>query len=144
MHRTDVRAAGVDILTVNLIREEVEIVLLHQVANLVHLSAGIEIAGRVVRVTDQDGTGALIDEFLKLLHLRQGETFLDGSGDGTDLGTRRDGERHIVSVCRFWHDDLVSWVQATHEREEHSLRTSRCDDDIIGSYVDIEFLVIIY
>ena len=62
----------------------------------------------------------LIDQLLKLLHLRQRETLLDGSGDGADLGTRRDGERHIVSVCWFWHDDFISRVQAAHEREEHS------------------------
>ncbi len=34
--------------------------------------------------------------------------------------------------------------EAAHEREENSLRTSRCNDDIIGSYVDVEFLIVIY
>ena len=144
VHRTDIRTAGIDILTVNLIREEIEVVLLHQVTNLIHLSAGIEIARRVVRVADQNGTGALIDQLLKLLHLRQGETFFYRCGDGTDLGTRRDGKRHIVSVSRFWYDNLVARVEAAHEREEYSLRTSRCNDDIIGSYVDVEFLIVIY
>ena len=144
VHRTDIRTAGIDILTVNLIREEIEVVLLHQVTNLIHLSAGIEIARRVVRVADQNGTGALIDKLLKLLYLRQGETFFYRCGDGTDLGTRRDGKRHIVSVSRFWYDNLVARVEAAHEREEYSLRTSRCNDDIIGSYVDVEFLIVIY
>ena len=144
VHRTDIRTAGVDILTVNLIREEIEVVLLYQVANLIHLSAGIEIACRVVWVTNQDGTGALIDKLLKLLHLRQGETFFYRCSDGTDLGTRRDGKRHIVSVSWFWHDNLVARVEAAHEREEYSLRTSRCNDDIIGSYVDVIFLIVIY
>ena len=42
------------------------------------------------------------------------------------------------------HDNLVARVEAAHEREEYSLRTSRCNDDIIGSYVDVEFLIVIY
>ena len=144
VHRTDIRTACIDILTVNLIREEIEVVLLHQVTYLIHLSAGIEIARRVVWITDQDGTCALIDKLLKLLYLRQGETFFYRCGNGTDLGTRRDGKRHIVSVSWFWYDNLVARVEAAHEREEYSLRTSRCDDDIIGSYVDVIFLIVIY
>ena len=144
VHRTDIRTAGIDILTVNLIREEIEVVLLHQVADLVHLSAGIEIARRVVWITNQDGTCALIDQLLKLLYLRQGETFFYRCGYGTDFGTRRDGKRHIVSVSWFWYDNLVARVEAAHEREEYSLRTSRCNDDIIGSYVDVIFLIVIY
>ena len=43
VHRTDIRTAGEQYLTVR-IREEIEVVLLHQVTNLIHLSAGIEIS----------------------------------------------------------------------------------------------------
>ena len=115
MHGTDIGASGIDVLTVYLIREEVEVVFLDKVANLVHLPAGIEISGRVVGVADQDGACALVDKLFELLDLRQGEAFFYRSGNGTYLGTCRDGECHIVSIGRFGHDDLVARIEAAHE-----------------------------
>ena len=140
----DIGRSCVDIFAVHLIGEEIQVVFLDQITDLVHLAAGIEITCRVVRVADHDGTGALVDQLLELLHLRQRETFLDGGGDGTNLGTRRDGEGHIVGICRLWHDDLITWVQTRKEGEEYRLTSSRGDDDVISSDIDIVLGVVVY
>ena len=44
---------------------------LHQVPDLVHLSAGVEVAGGVVGVANQDRARAIVDEFFKLFDFRQ-------------------------------------------------------------------------
>ena len=84
----------------------------------------------------------LVDEFLKLLHLRQRESLLNGSGYGAYLCTSRYGERHIVGVGRFGDDDFVARVEARHECEEHGFGASRRDDDVVGGDVDVKPLVV--
>ena len=60
----NIRRPRVDELTVDLVREKVKIVLPHQIADLIHLLAGIQIARRIVGITDQDCLRALCDQFL--------------------------------------------------------------------------------
>ena len=67
----DIGRSCVDILTIHLVGEEIQVVFLHEVADLVHLTTGIEIACGVVGIADHDSTGALVDQLLKLLHLGQ-------------------------------------------------------------------------
>ena len=63
----DVGSTRVAELAIDFVREEVEVVLLHDVAQLLHLLHRVEVARRVVGVADQDALGAWGDEFLKLL-----------------------------------------------------------------------------
>ena len=116
---------------------------LHQVANLVHLSACIEIACGVVGVTNQDCAGAFVDEFFKLFDLRQRKAFFDGSGHGANARAGRDGEGHIVGVSRFGYDDFVAGIEARHESKEHRFGTARSDDDIVGRETDIVTMIVI-
>lgn len=67
-----------DELSIELIQEEIQVILLHQVANLIHLFLGIEVTGRVVLIADQDGVCAFIDQLLEFLHLRQTEALFTG------------------------------------------------------------------
>ena len=134
----------VDILAIHFVREEIQVVLLHQIAYLVHLPASIKITCRVVGVTDHNSSCALVDQFLKLLHLWQRESLFDSGGNRTDLSTCRDGKCHIVSISRLWHDNLIAWVQTAEEGKEHRLTTTRGNDDIIGRDVDIVFRVIVH
>ena len=138
----DVGRTGVDVFAVDLIGKQVEVVFLHQVAYLVHLPAGVEIARRVVGVAYHNGPRVLVDEFLKLLHLGQRKALVDGGGDGADARAGTDGKGHIVGVSRFGNDDFVSRVQAAHEGEKHRLTTSRRDDDVVGRDVDVVLLVV--
>ena len=138
----DIRRTGIDKLAVHFIREQVKIILLHHVTNLVHLAAGIQIAGRIIRVTDQNSFCAFVYQLLELLHFRQGEPFLDGSRHRADHGSGRNGKRHIVGIGRFRHNDLISRIQATQKSKQHRFRTSGSDDDIIGRQVDVIFLII--
>ena len=142
MTSADVRAAGIDKLAINLVAEQVKVVLLDQVAYLIHFATGVEVARRVVRITDKDGTRLFVDELLELLDFRQGEALLDGSRDGSDDGTSRDGKRHVVCVRRLRHDYLVARVQTSQEGEQHRLATTAGDDDIIRREVDVVLAVV--
>ena len=144
MAGADVGRARIDKLAVHLVGKEVEVVFLHQVAYAVHLLARVEIARGVVGVADEDSLRALVDEFLKLLHLRQAEPLVDSGGDGPDDGTGRDGERHIVGVGGLGDDDLVAGVEACEESKQHRLRASRGDDDVVGRHEDVILGIVVH
>ena len=74
----NIRRTGIDELSVHLVGEKIESVLLHYVTELIHLAAGIEISCRVVWVADEDGLGALGDEFLEFLHRWKRKAGIDG------------------------------------------------------------------
>ena len=124
MHGRDVRRTRVDELAIHLIREQVEVVLLHEVANLVHLLLRVEVAGRVVRIADQDSLRAFVDQLLKFLHLRQTKALVDGGRDRTDNRSSRNRKAHVVGVRRLRNDDLVTGIQTAHESEKYRLRTA--------------------
>ena len=132
MARRDIGRARVDKLAIDLVREEEQIVLLDQIADAVHLLARIEVARRVVRVTDQNSARALVDKLLELLDLGQREALLDRGRDGADDCSGRDCEGHIVGVGRLGNDDLIAWIEARHKGKQHGLRASRSDDDVVG------------
>ena len=120
MASRDIGRACVDIFAIHLIAEQIEVVFLHEVANLVHLTASVEVAGWVVGVANHDGTSALVDELLEF----------------------RNGKSHIVGVSGFGDDDFITRVQTTHESEKHRFASSRGDNDVVGRYVDVVFLVV--
>ena len=142
MASTDVRAAGIDELAINLVAEQIKVILLDEIAYLIHFATGVEVARRVVGVTDKYGTRLFVDKFLELLDLRQGEAFLDGCSDGSDDGTSRDGKRHVVCVCRFRHNYLVAGIQTCQEGEQHGLTATAGDDDILRCEVDVVLAVV--
>ena len=138
----DIWRTCINIFTIHFIGEKIQIVFLYKVTNLIHFTTSIEITRRIVRITNQDGLGAFIDQFLEFFHLRKRETFFDGSGNGTDYRSRRNGKSHVVGIRRFRHDDFVTRIQATQKGEQHRFRTTGSDDDIIGIQIDVVFLVI--
>ena len=121
----------VDKLTINLIREQIKVILLHKVTNLIHLLTRVEITCRIIRVADQNRLCALSNQLLKLLHRRKSKTVLNRRRHSLDHSTRRHSKRHIVSICRLRNDDLITRIKAGHECEKHSLRTTRSHNDII-------------
>ena len=138
----DVWRTRIDVFAIHLVREQIQVVLLYQIANLVHLAACVQIARRVVRVANHDGACAVVDELLKLLYLRQRETLLDGRCNGANLCSCRDSKRHVVGVGRLRHDDFVARIEARQECKQHRLRTSRGDDDIVSRHINIIFRVV--
>ena len=140
----NIRRPCIDELTVNLVREKKQVVLLDQITYLVHLTAGIKVARRIIGIADEDSPGTLIDQLLELLHLRKRKTFLYRGSDGAHFGTGRNSERHIVGISRFGNNNLITRIQARQEREQHSLGTAGCNDDIIRRQLDIELIIITY
>ena len=142
MEDRDIRAASIDIFTIYLIREQIQVVLLYEVTNLVHLPAGIEISCWVVRVTYHYSPCARVDKFLKLLYLWQRETLIDCCCYSANLGTSTDSKCYIIGIGWFWDDDFVTWIQARHEGEQYSLRATAGDNDIIWCHLDVIFVII--
>ncbi|CCY66234.1 unknown [Prevotella sp. CAG:1124] len=143
MASTDVRRTCINILTVNFVGEQVKIVLLYQVAYLVHLPTRIKVSRRVVRITYKDGSRAVVDQLLKLLYLRQGEALFDCRSYCTYLGTGRYGKSHVIGVGRFWHDDFITRIQTRHKGEKYSLTSTACYDYVVGGYIDVVFLIVV-
>ena len=127
----DVGALGVDELSIDFVGKEVEVVFLHEVAQLQHLFLGIEIARGVVGVADEDGARLVGDLFLKLLHGWEFESVLNACLDGLDHGATGDGKRHVVGITGVGNDDFVSRVEACHVGKHDSLRASCGNYDFI-------------
>ena len=129
-------------LAVNLVGEQVEVVLLDQVAYLVHFLAGVQVTGRVVRVANQYALGARRNQGLETLHGRQGETVLNARHDRFDNRAGGYGKGRVVGICRLRHNDFIARVKAGHERELHRFGTARRNDDFLGAHFYIETLVV--
>ena len=139
----DVGRPRVDEFAVDLVREEEEVVALHQVADAVHLLARVEVSGGVVGVANQDAARALVDEPLEFGDVGQRKALLDGRNDGADDRTGRDGKGHVVGIGRLGDDDFVARVEARHKGEEHRLGASRGDDDFVGRELDLVLGVVL-
>ena len=139
----DVGRVGVDELAVDLIGEEEKVVLLDQIANLVHLLPSVEVARRVVGVADEEGSRVLVDEGFKLLNGGKRKSLFDGGGDGADAGTGGNGKRHVVGVGGLGDDDFITGVQAGEESKQHSLRTTGSDDDVVGSELNVVAVIVV-
>ena len=144
MAGADIGTSCIDKFTIDLVGEEIQVVFLHQITYLVHLTARVEVARGIVGIADEDSACTLVDELFELLHLRQREAFFYSGGDGTNDCSCRDGKCHIVGIGRFGHDNLVARIQTGQKGEEHSLRTAAGDDDVIGREVDMVLLIILH
>ena len=134
-----VRRTGVYELTINLIREEIEVVFLYKVAYTVHLVAGVEVTCRVVRVADEYASCTFVDEFLEAFHRWQCKRLVNCRTYRADNSSGRYRKCHVVGICRFWNDNLIAGVKASEECEKHSLRAARGYDNVIG----LEFYLIL-
>ena len=143
MESRDIGSTRIAKLAIDLIREEEKVIFLHQISQLVHLFLGVKITGRIVGVTNQDGFRTRCDQLLKTLKRRQRKTFVNRRRDGLDYRTTGNGKGHVVGIGRLWHDNLITGIQAGHEREEDSLRSACRDDDIVSRDMDIELVVIL-
>ena len=130
--RRDIWRAGIDKFAIDLVREEEQVVLLYKIANTIHLLACVEVARRVIRVTNQDTACALIYQLLELLYRRQGKAIFDSRCYRANYRTCRYGKCHIIGIRRLRNDNLVTRIETRHKGEQHRLRASRSYDNIIG------------
>ena len=143
MESGNVRHTGVDEFSVNLVAEQIQIVFLDYIPELKHFLAGIEIAGRIVGVADEDSLGLFGNLLLKSLNARKTETILDTGLHAFDHSADRNGKSHIVCIERVGHDHLVTRAQAGQKGEEHGLRTTCSDDNLIRRKVDAVLRIIL-
>ena len=107
-----VRLVVVTELTIHLVADEVEVVFLHQVAQLQELLVAVECSGGVVGVANHDCAGAVGDKLLKLLNRWQCIAVLNLGGDGAHLHAHLVGKAHIVGIHGFGNDEFVARVEA--------------------------------
>ena len=84
----------------------------------------IEISRRIIGITNHNGSGTVVDQFLKLLNLRQRETLINGCRNRFNLRAGTDGESHIISISGLGYDDFIPRIQTTHKRKQHSFTTT--------------------
>ena len=144
MEGGDVRHARVDELAVHLVAEQEEVVLLDDIAQALHLLAGVEVARRVVGVADEDGLGARGDLLLEGLHGGQAEAVLDVGLDALDHGAHGDGEGHVVGVERIRDDHFVARPEAPEEGEQHRLGAAGGDDDLLRRKINPVLSVVLH
>ena len=111
----DVWGTRIDKLAIHFVGEEEKVVLLHEVAYLIHLATGIQITGRIIGITNQDSAGAVVYQLLELLHFRQREPLFYGRRNRTDFSAGGNGKRHIVGISRLRHDNLVTRIKTGHK-----------------------------
>ena len=142
MHSRHIRPAGVDELPVDLVAEQEKIVFPDDVAEPLHLFAGVEVAGGIVGVANQYRLGSRRDTFLELLYGGQSEAVLDMRPDTADDSPHRDGERHVVCVEGVGDNDFVTGTQAGQKSEKHRLGTARRDYYVFRRKVDAVLRII--
>ena len=140
----DIRGTGINKFTIYFIRKEEEVILLHQIPNLIHFTTGIQISCRIIRVANQNRFGTFVDQFFEFLHFRQRKPFFNGRGNRTDLCSSRNGKCHIIGVCRFRNYDFITRIQTGKEGEKYRFRTSWCNNYIVSRQVDVELCIISY
>ena len=114
----------------------------HQLGQGVQRLWGVDRPCRVARVAQQDGLRLVVDFGGKVGNGRQGEPVVNPRRHGHNLHPCHLGEAIVVGVKRLRHDDLVTWVQARHERKHQGLRPSRGDQNVVGLHVQTCPLVI--
>ena len=140
----NIRLLGIYELTVYLVRKEIQIVLFHQIADLIHLATGIKISGRVIRIADKDGTGLFGNLLLELLDRRQTESVINRRLHRLHHSTATDCKRHIIGIRRIRNDNLIARIQAGHISEHYRLRTTCSNDYLIRREIDTVMGIIAY
>ena len=130
-------------LTIHLIGEEIQVVLLDQTSHLQQFLMGVKITRGVVGVTDHDGLGARRDGFLEILDGRQGKASLDVAGNGDNLGIAQLGEGVVVGVVGLRDNDFVTRIQAHSEGHLQCLTATSSDEHLVRGDIDAMLVVIV-
>ena len=140
----DVRRPGIDELPVYLVRKQVQVIFLHQVADLVHLAARVQIPGRIVRIANEYGFRFLVYQRFEILNIRQRISVAYIGFDGFYLHTGLHGKRYIVGICRLGYNNVVTRIDTRRECQLQSFRASSRDNYVLRRDVDTELCIISY
>ncbi|OQC34863.1 MAG: hypothetical protein BWX64_02707 [Acidobacteria bacterium ADurb.Bin051] len=135
-------AAVVDELAVDLVGDQEETVLAAERPDRLELGAGVDGAGRVVRVAEDHGPGARGPRPLELGDRRQVEAVLAAGGDGHQPHPRHRREGGVVRVERLDDQDLVAVVAGGEHREEDRLAAAGGGDDLVALERQPDLLVV--
>ena len=146
----DVREAGearelvavVGELAVDLVRDDVEVVLLRQLGRSLQLLLGVDGARRVAGVREPEGPRSGRDELLDHLHGGQVEALLGPRGDGDDLRQRGVGEGVVVRVEGLRQQYLVAGVADGLHGEGEGFAAAVGDVDVVPVVRDVPGVVV--
>ena len=143
VHYRMILAVIVAEFAVHFIGHQEEVVLLDNLSQHVEFFFGIEIAGGVVRIANQDRLGLGRDFLVELFNRGKGEAVLDFGDDGYRGHPGQSGKAGIVGVERFGHDYFIAGVQTGHESEKNRFGTAVGHDDFVFVDIDAVGLVVL-
>ncbi len=114
-----------------LVYYEKHVVSCRHTAQLAYLLFAVEIPGGVVGIAYKYGARTVGHGPFHLRYGREGEIVVYGRPYGDYLDSGLYGESVIVGVERFGDEHLVARVEARHESEDYSFRSSGGDQNIL-------------
>src|SRR5690554_725535 len=127
-------------LPVHLVAQQVKVVLNNQFFQLLQLLTGVQIAGRVVGVANEDGLGAGGNQLFNFGKGRQGKIAVEIGGQRNNPYAGGRGKAVVVGVERLGHNHLVAHIQAAQKGQtdgfgaaggHHQLRDVDVDADVV-------------
>ena len=115
----------------------------HQFPQLEQLFRRVEVAGRIVRIADEDGLGLVRDGVLEIFGGRQREPVFYSGCDSFYRESGSLGETQIVRIARFRDNHLVARVEYGEKRRKQRLRAACSDDYFVRGQVNAEFPVVV-
>ena len=137
------RLAAVHELTVDLVADDKEVMLLCDVRHELQLLGGEDGAGGVAGVRKHYRTGMLVDARLDSLTDGELVAFLGLGGDGTHRCSGEGHEGAVVGVEGFGNDDLVALVKYGAEHHLQRLGAAGGDEDLLVGYGSADLAVVI-
>ena len=122
--------AAVGELSVHLVADDEEVMLLRNVEHQVQLLRSEHVAGRVAGVRYHDGAGVLVYARLDPLAVSVEIALLGVGRHGADGRAREGDGGMVVRIERFRDDDLVAVVEQAGHRELQSLAAAGGGQDI--------------
>ena len=135
---------GITELTINLIRNKEQIMLLGNLAKGKHVLLCIKSSGRISRIADENSLGTWSDEFLKLGHVRNLEPVTDIGRNSFESNPVHECECIVIRVERLKHNHFITLVASNLEREIHALAAGNSDNKFrninVNAYFPVVFL----
>ena len=137
------RLTAVDKLTIRLVADDKQVVLLGNIAHHAHLFRRQDNAGGVAGVRDHDGAGVLVDSLFDLLAVGVVIAFLGAGRDGTDVRTAGVNHGVVVGIEGLGDQNLVAVVEDALQNDLKGLGTAGRNQNLVFFKVHIQIVVIL-
>ena len=134
--------AVINEFSVNLIRNDEQIVRDRDIDDQLHFVVCQHLAGRIARVDNADGFGFRRNHSFDLFFYRVLVAFLRSRRDSNQFAARSRDESLVVGIERFCHDDFIVIVQQRGHQHGNRFRTSGGNQQILLFKIKTQSLVV--